>query len=156
MAHAGENCNKVTPATKLIMDWENTGKSSPEQQVPYKKGQQENCIDLAFMTPGLEKDLKGLTLDNQREWTPATAEWTGKRKGKDKVYKRGKVSYHKSFEIVLELNIVAQRRSGNIAIIDYNNKLGWARHEISSKPSADAKFDYAKFPLRGMSIIQQH
>ena len=122
---AGENCvgdtnaainrnfNKVTPATKLILDWENTGKvrilnnKSELTHVPYIKGQEENCIDFAF---GLEKDLKSFTLDTKCEWTPETAEWTRKRKGEDKVYKRGKVSDHKAFKIVFELNIVAKRQ----------------------------------------------
>ena len=77
-----------------------------------------------MIKPGLEKALKGWTLDTARAWRAAAAEWTGEIKGDDKVYKRGKPMDHKAFKIVLELDIVAPRRSGDIAMINYNNKEG--------------------------------
>ena len=65
------DCNKVTPTAKLILDWDKTwevkilnNKSEPTH-IPYIKEHQENCIDLAFITPGLEKDLKSYTLDTK-------------------------------------------------------------------------------------------
>ena len=63
-AAVNPDCNQLTPAARLILDSENS-----EQQI---KGQQENCLGLAIITPGLEKCFKSFTLDTKRERTPST------------------------------------------------------------------------------------
>ena len=50
-------------------------------------------------------------------------------KNGDKVYWRGKTTDHKAIEIVLAVNVISPRRSGNNAIIDYNNKEGWTKYK---------------------------
>ena len=73
--------------------------------VPYITGHKKNCLDLAMITPGLEKRLKAYNLDIKREWTPATA---GEGSGPDKKYMRGKPTDHKALEVVVELDILEQ------------------------------------------------
>ena len=50
-----------------------------------------------------------------------------KRKVKTKCTKGE--SLHKTFKIVHELDVVAPRRSGHIAMINYNNKEGWIKYK---------------------------
>ena len=65
------------------------------------------------------------SLDTKRAWTPSTVEWTGiVDKHGDKIYMTDVASDHKAIEVELAVNIVAPRRSGNILVIDYNNKEG--------------------------------
>ena len=71
-----------------------------------------------MITPCLKKPPKGYNLDIKMEWTPATAVPTGEGSGPDKKYMRGKPTYHKALEVVVELGILEQIRSGNKAIIN--------------------------------------
>ena len=65
-----------------------TDKKQPKQ-VPDRKGDQANCLDVGIISPGLEKSVKEWSLDKKREWTHAAAVWTQKRDGKsDQIYRR--------------------------------------------------------------------
>ena len=66
-ADINPDCNKVTQAAKNILAWEASGEVRILNNIPFFKGQQQNCIDLAMKSPGLEKILKGFTLDKKRE-----------------------------------------------------------------------------------------
>ena len=63
------DCNKVTQAAKNILAWEESGKvrilnkKYEPSHIPFIIGQQQNYIVLTMIIPGLEKKLKGFTLD---------------------------------------------------------------------------------------------
>ena len=76
----------------------------------------------------------------------ATSVPTGKGCGPDKVYVRGKSTYHKALEVVLELDILEQSRAGNKAIINYNNIDGWKRYKkISDKYAQEIRETVKKY-----------
>ena len=48
-------------------------------------------------------------------------------------HKKGTLTDHKAIEIELALDIISPRRSGNIAVIEYNNKEGWIKYKKSGQ-----------------------
>ena len=63
-------------------------------QIPFKKGDAENCLDLIMITKGLEDRNKNYKPDVDREWTPALVVATEKGIGPGKIYTGGQASGH--------------------------------------------------------------
>ena len=118
-------------AARRILEWEKTGdirilnnKQIPTR-VPYRKGDQANCLDLMMISPGLEDRTSNYKLDVDQEWSPARAEPTGQGKGSEMMYTRGKASDHMAQKATVILDLVEKGKAGNRAIINYNNREGW-------------------------------
>ena len=64
------------PAIKIVEEWEKSGKvrtlndKNRPTRVPTLKEAQANCVDLAFVTPGITAKGVTFTLDETRAWTP--------------------------------------------------------------------------------------
>ena len=63
-------------------------------------------------------------LDVNQEWSPARAEPTGVGEGAELMYTRGKPSDHMAQKVTVVLDLVEKGKTGNRAIINYNNKEG--------------------------------
>ena len=138
-------CAAINDSTKpfkravvQILEWEKTGeiKIINEKQepthVPFQKGQQQNCLDMMMITPGLEKKTRNYKLDIARGWTPARAEPTGEGTGPGKKYTHGQPSDHKAQQVTLMLDIFEKGKEGNRAIINYNNPEVWILYKTHS------------------------
>ena len=126
-------------AQKIITDWEKSGKvrilndKSKPTRVPTQENYQPNCVDLAFVTPGLtEKGIK-FKLDESREWTPARVAPTGKKaKNGDLIYIKTTPSDHMALEAEIHANIIKPSKTGNIPVINYNKDEGWTLYNKKS------------------------
>ena len=83
-----------------------------------------------MISPGLENRTYNYKLDVDQEWSPARAEPTGVGKGTEMVYTRGKSSDQMAQKATVILDLVEKEKTGNIAIINYNNKEGWKLYPI--------------------------
>ena len=68
IAAVNEDINKRTPAAKQMLAWDASKKVKMVNdkqwptRVPYRKGDQANCLDLGIITSGLEKSVKKWSL----------------------------------------------------------------------------------------------
>ena len=118
-------------ASRKLLEWEKTAdkrilnnKQVPNR-VPPRKGDQPNCLDLMMISPGLENKTYNYMLNLDQEWSSAKAETTGVGKGAEIMYLRGKPTDHMAQKVTVVLDLVEKGKSGNRAIINYNNKEGW-------------------------------
>ena len=103
-------------AAMKILEWEKIGdirilnnKQIPNR-VPYRKGDQANCLDLKMISPGLEDRTFNYKLDVDQEWSPARAEPTGQGKIKFLLLNFcKKIKFSKSHSFISH-NIFAQKK----------------------------------------------
>ena len=74
-AEVNDSAKPFNTQAKKIIEWEESGeirilndKQAPKH-VPFKKEDEQNCLDFIMITPSLETKTRNYMLDVYREWT---------------------------------------------------------------------------------------